>query len=80
MQKLWPKQFSAKICQKPAYFGLISDWTSRNRGQPDLDADLTFFFFAIFFFFALREDGSDANSLDGSTKIRSRLSLWGETK
>jgi hypothetical protein len=49
MQKLWPVKV---CCQKltktdqTIQCGLILDWTSRERGQPDLDADL---FFGIFF-------------------------------
>jgi hypothetical protein len=51
MQKLWP----VKVCcpkltktNQTVQFGLISDWTSRERGQSNLNADLTFF--RIFFF------------------------------
>jgi hypothetical protein len=52
MQKLWP----VKVCcpklsktNETVQFGLISDWTSRQRRQPDLDADLNFL--GIFFEF-----------------------------
>ena len=35
---------SQNLLSKIDQLGLNSDWTSRNQGQPDLDADLTFFF------------------------------------
>jgi hypothetical protein len=34
---------SQGLLSKTAQFGLNSDWSSRNRCQPDLDVDLIFF-------------------------------------
>jgi hypothetical protein len=43
MQKLWPVKVSCPKLPKTAQSGLNLDWTSGNHGQPDLDANLTFF-------------------------------------
>jgi hypothetical protein len=53
MQKLWLVKVCCKKQTKTVQFGLNSDWTSGNRGQPDLVAELTFFGKKIGFFYEM---------------------------